>query len=385
MKSSKSRSASSAAREPVAPTRLEQALARSLTPTYDIRRSYEWNYRNGPLFRGPYPPARRGAAPVRLLDFELNSPLGIAAGPLLNSNWIRVYARLGFDLLSYKTVRTLRRASNAAPNCVYIETRGPLTDARLGETLFVRSEPPQRIDQVTITNSFGVPSRSPRVWQEDVERAKSYLGKGQVLVVSAMGTSETYPDSASFINDFAVSARLAMEAGADIVELDLSCPNSNAAEGMVYLDAALSGAISKAAKAEIGATPLFIKVGNFTRREQLAAVLRANAPHVDGVAGINTVRMTVMAGAQPAIPGRPQSGVCGAAIQPAGLQFAHWAVEEKRRHGYDFVLIGVGGIMTPEDIDRFMALGVDAVEVATAAMWDPYLAYRYHLHRHSQS
>jgi dihydroorotate dehydrogenase len=385
MRSSKSRSGSNTPRQRAAPTRLEQALARPLHPTYDVSRSYEWNYRKGPLFRGPYPPARPVSAPVRLLDFALNSALGIAAGPLLNSNWIRVYAKLGFDLLSYKTVRTLRRASNAAPNCVFIETRGPLTDARLGETLFVRAEPPQQIDQVTITNSFGVPSRSPRVWQEDVARAKRYLSRGQVLVVSAMGTSEAYPDAASFINDFAVSARLAKDAGADIVELDLSCPNSNAAEGMVYLDAALSGAISKAAKAEIGATPLFIKVGNFTRRDQLAAVLRANAPHVEGVAGINTVRMTVMAGDRPAIPGRAQSGVCGAAIQPAGLQFAQWAVDEKRRNAYDFALIGVGGIMTPADIDRFLALGVDAVEVATAAMWDPYLAYRYHLHHHPKS
>lgn len=383
MKSSKSRSGSKPARARRGAPRLEQALARPLHPTYDITRSYEWNYRNGPLFRGPYPPARRVTAPVRLLDFKLHSPLGIAAGPLLNSNWIRVYAKLGFDLLSYKTVRTLRRASNAAPNCVFVDTGGPLTDARLGETLAVRAAAPGTIDQVTITNSFGVPSRSPRVWQEDVARAKSYLGPGQVLVVSAMGTSESYPDAASFINDFAVAARLAQEAGADIVELDLSCPNSNAAEGMVYLDAALSGAISKAAKAEIGATPLFIKVGNFTRRDQLAAVLRANAPHADGVAGINTVRMTVMAGDRPAIPGRPQSGVCGAAIQPAGLQFAAWAADEKRRNRYDFALIGVGGIMTPHDIDRFMALGVDVVEVATAAMWDPYLAYRYYLHHHS--
>jgi dihydroorotate dehydrogenase len=365
--------------------RLEKSLLQPLHPTYDVTRSYEWNYRFGPLFKGPYPPPRKISHPVRLLDFELNSRLGIAAGPLLNSDWIRVYAKLGFDLLSYKTVRTRRRLSNPAPNCVFVDTRGPLTDDRLNETLFSMKEGPRRIEEISITNSFGVPSRHPKIWQEDVERARRFLGKGQVLVVSTMGSSEYHPDIASFVEDFAHCARLAKEAGADIVELDLSCPNSNAAEGVVYLDSELSGAITKAAKAAIGDTPLFIKLGNFTRRDQLAAVLRASAAHADGIAGINTVKMTVMAGlGQPALPGRPQSGVCGAAIQSSALQFVRWALEERKTNRYDFVLIGVGGIMTPEDIHRFLGLGVDAVEVATAAMWDPYLAYRYYLARHGK-
>lgn len=360
--------------------RLEKALAQPLHPTYDVTRSYEWNYRFGPLFKGPYPPPRKITKPFRLLDFELNSRLGVAAGPLLNSNWIRVYAKLGFDLLSYKTVRTQKRLSNPPPNCVFVDTRGPLTDNRLGETLFTMKEEPTRIEEISITNSFGVPSRNPSIWQADVERARRSIGKGQVLVVSTMGSSEYHPNVTSFVQDFALCARLAKEAGADIVELDLSCPNSNAAEGVVYLDSQLSGAITKAAKAEIGATPLFMKVGNFTRRDQLASVLRANAPHADGIAGINTVKMTVMAAdGKPALPGRSQSGVCGSAIQASSLQFARWALEERKRNRYDFILVGVGGIMTPDDVDRFLALGVEAVEVATAAMWDPYLAYRYYL------
>ena len=360
---------------------INKALAQPLHPTYDVTRSYEWNYRFGPLFKGPYPPPRQIGQPIRLLDFELNSRLGIAAGPLLNSKWIKAYAKLGFDILSYKTVRTQKRPSNLPPNCVFIDTKGPLTDSRLSETLFAMKETPTRIEEISITNSFGVPSRNPSIWQADVERAKRFIGKGQVLVVSTMGSSEYHPDVASFVEDFALGARLAKEAGADIVELDLSCPNSNAAEGVVYSDPNLSGAITKAAKAAISDTPLFIKVGNFTRRDQLAAVLRTNAAHADGIAGINTVKMTVMtADGKPALPGRSQSGVCGAAIQTSALQFVSWALEERKRNRYDFILIGVGGIMTPADMDRFLGLGVEAVEVATAAMWDPYLAYRYYLH-----
>jgi dihydroorotate dehydrogenase (NAD+) catalytic subunit len=359
---------------------LEQAMAKGLNPTYDIKKSYEWNYRNGPLFKGPYPPRRKIRRPVKLLDFELNSPLGIAAGPLLNSNWIRVYSKLGFDILSYKTVRTQKRPSNPKPNCVFVDTRGPLTEDRMAETLRATSQPPMSIRAISITNSFGVPSRNPVIWQEDVQRAKRYLDKGQVLVVSTMGSSEYHPDAPSLIRDFAHSAALAREAGADIVELDLSCPNSSAVEGMVYLDPVLSGAISRAAKSELLNVPLFIKLGNFWKRDQFEAVIKGNAEHVNGVVGINTVKMTVLnADGKPAIPGRPQSGVCGTGIKPSALQFAHWLYEAREKNRYDFVIIGVGGIMTPEDIHEFLTTGLDAVEVATAAMWDPYLAYRSYL------
>ena len=359
---------------------LEKALSRPLNAAYDVSKSYEWNFRNGPVFKGPYPPKREKVRPVRLLDFEINSPLGIAAGPLLNSNWIRVYAKLGFDILTYKTVRTRKRPSNPKPNCLFVDTEGPITPVRLGDRMTAGGKTPTGLSDITITNSFGVPSRNPGIWQADVEKAKRHLDRYQVLVVSVMGSSEVYPDVPSFVKDFADSARMAKEAGAQIVELDLSCPNSNAAEGMVFLDAGLSGAISKAVKSEIGETPLFIKMGFFPDRVPFETVIRANAPYVDGIVGINTVRMTVLdAEGRPAISGRPQSGVCGAGIQPCARQFVRWLVETKAKNRYDFAAVGVGGIMTPGDVDAFLQTGVDAVEVATAAMWDPYLAYRYQL------
>jgi tRNA-dihydrouridine synthase len=52
-------------------------------------------------------------------------------------------------------------------------------------------------------------------------------------------------------------------------------------------------------------------------------------------------------------------------------------VELKRKERYDFVVVGVGGIMTTDDIRGYFALGVDAVMSATGAMWDPFLAYKY--------
>lgn len=42
--------------------------------------------------------------------------------------------------------------------------------------------------------------------------------------------------------------------------------------------------------------------------------------------------------------------------------------------GKDFAIIGVGGVMTPEDYLEYKNAGADIVQSATGAMWNPYLA-----------
>src|SRR5262245_27286290 len=83
-------------------------------PRYDPSRTYEWNYAHAPdPVTIPEPPV-----PGRwdYCGLPLASPLGIAAGPLLNGRWILYYASLGFDVLTYKTVRSAARACYPLPN-----------------------------------------------------------------------------------------------------------------------------------------------------------------------------------------------------------------------------------------------------------------------------
>ena len=70
---------------------------------YDETKSYDENYAHGPFFNEEIPTIIRRGPKIKLWDFELNSPLGIPAGPLLNSNWIKLYGKLGFDMPTYKT------------------------------------------------------------------------------------------------------------------------------------------------------------------------------------------------------------------------------------------------------------------------------------------
>lgn len=348
------------------------------SPTYDIALSYDANYADGPFFTGELPPPG-GPPRYRFLDFPISAPLGVPAGPLLNARWVALYARLGFDLPVYKTVRSAYRKVHPAPNCMFLADPGDLTPDRFGERLVVADAAPADPARISITNSFGMPSRDPETWQADMERARKACGAGQVFIASCVGT----PDGggpAALAADYARTAAMAREAGAQVVEINLSCPNVASREGSIYADPESAARICRETARALRDTPLMIKVGYYTDPGAMAAVIRAVAPHVAAIAGINTLSFEVVTadGAQ-ALPGegRLRSGVCGAAIRRCGLEQTRALADLRRSGKYDFALVGVGGIMTPADADAYLAAGADAAMSATGAMWDPYLAAKW--------
>jgi dihydroorotate dehydrogenase len=341
--------------------------------TYDISASYEENYQKGPTV-SVAPPQRDISPTQNFLGFSVNSCLGVPAGPLLNANWILAYACLGFDLLVYKTVRTIATPSHPHPNCIFLEKKELIKEEEFGNRLTATTDQPSSIDEISITNSFGMPSRDPKIWQEDIQKAKRGLGRGQVLIVSTVGT----PDQGNLANDYAKGALLAVDAGADIIEINLSCPNVATGEGSVFTDPIFSSTISKTVKQAIGAVPLIIKIGYVRNEERLAEVLKANAPYIDAISGLNTLSFEVVnADGTSALPGRLRSGVCGSAIRGCALEQAKRVVELREKEKYDFEIVGVGGVMTTDHIRQFLNLGIDAVMSATGAMWNPHLAYQY--------
>ena len=87
---------------------------------YAWRQSYDWNYEHAPE---PVPQDEpKVPGHWDFCGLSVGSPLGIAAGPLLNGRWILYYAALGFDVLTYKTVRSRSRACYPMPNLQPVAT-----------------------------------------------------------------------------------------------------------------------------------------------------------------------------------------------------------------------------------------------------------------------
>jgi dihydroorotate dehydrogenase len=345
------------------------------TPFYDPTKSYEENYDKGPFgaFADGETYQQRGEPQYDYLGQKLYLPFGIPAGPLVNSNFCKAAFEKGFDIAVYKTVRSDIFPCHPYPNVLAIHPNGNLDSQKLQQPMIADtnySEP------LSITNSFGVPSKKPEIWQEDAKKAISYAEKGQVLVLSFMGTVRENQTQKEFIQDYVLAAKLAAETGAKVLETNLSCPNIGN-EGLVCYNLEVTKKVTEGIRKVIGNTPLILKVGYYTNDTQLQELAEIANAYANGIAGINTLQATIINDkGEQALPGktRLRSGVCGAGIKWAGLETVKKLKDLKDQHNYTFSIDGVGGVVTPADYTEYRTAGADAVMSATGAMWNPFLA-----------
>jgi dihydroorotate dehydrogenase len=343
--------------------------------TYREDRSYEWNYDHGPVFDGPWPVVPR-TKPKRFLGLPVHSRLGIPAGLLLNARWIDAYARLGYDILTYKTVRSAGRKCYPKPNWLYVPEAGALQVAgRAVRAVAGRDPDPAR---VTATVSFGMPSKPPEVWMADVAQARAALGPRQVLIVSVVATPAAGGGERELVADFADLTAMAREAGAHVVEANLSCPNVCTAEGEIFHDARLSGKVARAMRAAAGRVPVLLKIGYLPEKKALGAVLKAVSGSASGVVMVNGVPRTVLdrSGRAAFGAGRKVAGILGRGIHELCVGSVRDAVAIRDRQALDLEIVGVGGVGTVDDAARFFEAGAAAVMMGSAPMYDPHLAVR---------
>jgi dihydroorotate dehydrogenase (NAD+) catalytic subunit len=342
-------------------------------PMYDPARTYRENFEQGPFGLFARTPASQETQPPQnsFLGMAVSTPFGIPAGPLVNGKFVKAALDYGFDLPIYKTVRTRRYECHPWPNVLPVQLEGDLTLYR--QRLVTK---PQYTDPLSITNSFGVPSYDPDFWQPDLADAAAHARLGQIVIGSFQGTVNEGGSVAEYLADFRLGARMMRETGVRVVQINLSCPNEGTGN-LLCFDTPRSRAVVETVKAELGDTPLLVKLAYFRDDTALRGLIEAIGPTIDGAEAINTLSAEIVdqVGAQ-ALPGegRLRSGVCGRGIRWAGLEMTRRLVRLREDLGLHFAVIGTGGVSTPEDFDSYRNAGADAVMSATGAMWNPLLA-----------
>jgi dihydroorotate dehydrogenase len=341
-------------------------------PFYDPARSYQENFEHGPfgLFADTQPHSLPASIAHRFLGLPVELPFGIPAGPLLNGRYVKAALDMGFSVPVYKTVRTRRYACHPWPNVLAVRVDGDLKPGRRLVASEDYSEP------ISITNSFGVPSYDPDFWQPDMADAAAHALPGQMVVGSFQGTLPESGSVEEYIADFRLGARLVKETGVAAVEVNLSCPNEGTAH-LLCFDTARSRRVVEAIQEELDGVPLVIKTAYFDEDARLEAFLREVGPVVQGIAAINTISAEIVdERGEQALPGegRLRSGVCGAAVQWAGLAMAARLKRLRAALGLSFEIVGVGGVHDAAGFAAYRAAGADAVMSATGAMWNPRLA-----------
>jgi len=162
-----------------------------------------------------------------------------------------------------------------------------------------------------------------------------------------------------------VAAGLA-DTAADLLELNISCPNIKLGGMSFGTDPNASAELVKNVKKVSGKKPVIVKLTpNVTDITIIArAVVDAGA---DGLSLINTLKgMRIDVKTKKPVMTTGSGGLSGPAIHPVAVHMVYQV-----RKAVDVPIIGMGGVMTGEDAFELMLAGADAVAVGTAALLDP--------------
>ena len=345
---------------------MNNALNVSGLPRYDWARTYDWNFAHAPEPVDIDAPEVLGQWTFGGLPVA--SPLGIAAGPLLNGKWCLYYASLGFDILTYKTVRSSARPCYEMPNLQPVDC-GQLYG---GE---------QQIHASTAMNgswavSFGMPSKDPEFWRRDVELTANRLTEGKLLSVSVVGSIQPGWTIEELADDYARCAKWAVDSGADVVETNFSCPNVLTADGQLFQIPADARRVAETVRDRIGTTPYLIKIGHVPDSDSARELVEAVVPYADGLAMTNSIATTVRNIEGSAMfDGHPR-GICGDAIREESLNQVRRFDAVRRALDVPLGIVAVGGISSGDQVREYQRIGAEATLLATAAMSSPGIGVR---------
>jgi len=198
-----------------------------------------------------------------------------------------------------------------------------------------------------LLNALGLPNPGVHYLCEEIRGAELRVP----IIMSVYGFSS---------EDFAEVAGVAVKAGVDALELNLSCPHVDRTGAEIGHDPRLVADVVEKVKARVD-RPVFVKLTpNVADIVEVAkAAVESGA---DALSVINTVRAMAidMETAQPILANKI-GGLSGAAIKPIAVRCVYEIYQE-----VDVPIIGCGGISTWRDAVEFMLAGASAVQIGTA-------------------
>ncbi len=199
-----------------------------------------------------------------------------------------------------------------------------------------------------LLNAMGLPNPGIEAFAQEIREAKK---AGVPIIGSVFGGSE----------DEMAGLTMAMQrAGADAVELNLSCPHARGYGTELGSTPEAVESVCRRAKQDLK-VPLFAKLTPNTPSISALAVAAAHGG-ADGVVAINTLKgMAISTEARMPILANKVGGLSGPAIKPVGLRCVYEIYDS-----VEIPIIGVGGICSGRDALEYVMAGASAVQIGTA-------------------
>jgi dihydroorotate dehydrogenase (NAD+) catalytic subunit len=200
-----------------------------------------------------------------------------------------------------------------------------------------------------LINAMGLPNPGIDEYAEEFHRTRVVLDVPLILSIYGYAAEE-----------YATLAKKATAAGADAVELNVSCPHVKDTGSEIGQSPEALAEVVKKVRTSIS-KPIFVKLSpNVTSVTDLAEVAaRAGA---DGLTIMNTVKaMAIDVETATPILGNKVGGLSGPAIKPVALRCVYEAYERVK-----IPIMGCGGIADWRDAVEFLLAGASAVQIGTA-------------------
>jgi len=258
---------------------------------------------------------------LNISELKLNSPLILASGILG---------------VSYSTMKRL-----------VDEGLGAITTKSIGPKPRKGYKNPSIIEIYpgTFLNSVGLGNPGIDNFMPEIKEIKKFKFP---LIVSVFGDT---------IESYIKVALKAEQAGADAIEINISCPHAEVSSIGINKD--LTFSIVKSIKEELK-VPLFVKLNpNVTNLGEIA--LAAQNGGADAVVAINTLAaMKVDINTKRPILSHGSGGLSGNAIHPIAIKMVYDLYKI-----LEIPIIGCGGASNWQDIIEFILVGASAVQIGT--------------------
>src|SRR3972149_3207725 len=199
-----------------------------------------------------------------------------------------------------------------------------------------------------LINAMGLPNPGIEAYFQEIRHAKTVLPVP--LIVSVYGFSA---------EEYAAAAKKAAEAGADAVELNVSCPHVKETGSEIGQNPEILAKVVKRVKAAVQ-KPVFVKLSpNVTDIVELAeAAVKAGA---DALTAINTVRAMAI-DVKPPLPvlSNRRGAFSAPAIKPIALRCVYDIYEKIQAP-----IMGCGGVTSWRDAVEFFLAGASAGQTGT--------------------
>jgi len=193
------------------------------------------------------------------------------------------------------------------------------------------------------------------------------------FIANKLSHLKRYPAAKVIVNVFgytvgdyvAVIERLNQAEGIAAYELNVSCPNVHAG-GMAFGSDPGSLEYLVGRVKSVCARPLIVKLSpNVTSIGKMAKI--SEGAGADAVSLVNTfVAMSIDTETRQPRLTNITGGLSGPAIKPIALRMVY-----ETARAVKIPIVGMGGIVTPEDAVEFLLAGATAVQVGTASYADP--------------